>query len=233
MIGDMHRHDITVNGIRLRYAEYGDASAEPLLLLHCLGEGGGDWAEIAEVLAADYRVIAPDLRGHGQSEWPGVYSYELMRDDVLGLADALALQDVTLVGHSLGGTVAWLVAQRNPTWLKRLVIEDSPPPKDRNTFPLQPRPDVELPFDWAMMESIAAQSNAPDPAWWDDLSLVRVPTLLISATEGRVPPGRASEAAALVPECQVVEISTGHHIHRTRPEEFLAAFRGSLVSDPA
>src|ERR1035438_7493297 len=68
------------------------------------------WAAVAAQFAKRFRVYALDLRGHGDSDWPGIYSFELIRDDVLGVLDQLGLDRVTLVGHSMGGTVAYLVA---------------------------------------------------------------------------------------------------------------------------
>lgn len=223
---DARQHDISVNGVRLHYDEYGDPAHEPILMLHCLGEHGGDWRGVAEPLAAGHRVVAPDMRGHGRSEWPGAYSYELMRDDVLALADALALRRVTLVGHSMGGIIAFLVAYRDPPWLARLVIEDAAPPRERNTYTLRPRPEEELPFDWAMIEALSAQVNAPDPAWWEGLASVRVPTLILSGAQSHISPTRVKDAAALIPGCEILEFATGHHIHRTLPSEFLAAISG-------
>jgi pimeloyl-ACP methyl ester carboxylesterase len=65
---------VKANGITLAYRAWGPQGAPPLLLLHCRGADGGDWAPIAELPAASVparRVYAPDLRGHGRSDWPG------------------------------------------------------------------------------------------------------------------------------------------------------------------
>ena len=66
----------------------GDPSAPAMVLLHALGEQTTSWAEVAPRFATQFRVVALDLRGHGASTWPGVYSFPLMRDDVLGVLDA-------------------------------------------------------------------------------------------------------------------------------------------------
>jgi hypothetical protein len=78
----------------------GETSAPPVVLLHALGEDAGSWDKVAARFATQFRVVALDLRGHGTSSWPGHYSFLLMRDDVLGVLDALDLSDVVLVGHS-------------------------------------------------------------------------------------------------------------------------------------
>jgi 3-oxoadipate enol-lactonase len=73
-----------------------------MVLLHGLGSNGSSWTAIAEALGESHRVYVPDMRGHGASDWPGTYSFELMRNDVLGFLDALGLDRVTLIGHSTG-----------------------------------------------------------------------------------------------------------------------------------
>ena len=96
------------------YAEYGDPSAPPLVLLHGMPSDCSTWAGVAPELAAGYRVIAPDQRGHGASARTGTYSLEEMREDLRQLADALGLDRFVLGGHSMGGTVATLFAERYP-----------------------------------------------------------------------------------------------------------------------
>ena len=76
--------------------------------MHGLGEGEADWDGVAPAFARHYRVYAPDLRGHGRSDRPGDYSVELMEADVLGFLDALQLDRVDLIGHSMGGLVGYL-----------------------------------------------------------------------------------------------------------------------------
>src|SRR6516225_4946306 len=87
-------HTVTVGAIRLTYQVSGAPGAAPMLLLHALGEQGGTWAPVTARFARRYRVIAPDMRGHGSSDWPGTYSFQLMRDDVTGLIDHLGLRSV-------------------------------------------------------------------------------------------------------------------------------------------
>ena len=123
------RGDIPANGIRLAYFTSGRADGPPLVLLHSLGEPSATWDEIAPELGRQYRLIAFDLRGHGDSEWPGEYSFELIRDDVLDALDQLGLEQVSIIGHSLGGSVASLVAQARPGLVRHLVLEDTVPPK--------------------------------------------------------------------------------------------------------
>jgi 3-oxoadipate enol-lactonase len=62
---------VRVNGVRLAYEVAGSADAPPMVLLHALGERGGDWAQVAATFAERFRVFAFDLRGHRDSDWPG------------------------------------------------------------------------------------------------------------------------------------------------------------------
>lgn len=153
-----------VNGVSLACEAAGPAAGPPLLLLHALGESRASWRKVAAGLAADgWRTRAVDLRGHGDSEWPGTYGFEEMRDDVLALLDALGLDRVTLVAHSMGTVVASLVAMDRPAAVRRMVLEEGPLP-----FPADPprpvptaAPPTPYPFDWRLVPAVARQRNAP------------------------------------------------------------------------
>jgi epoxide hydrolase 4 len=118
----------TVNGIRLFYAEAG--SGPPVVLLHGFPETHRSWdLQVPALVAAGFRVIAPDLRGYGRSERTrGGYELENLARDVVGLIDALGLESVRLVGHDWGGAITWLVASLHPDRLERAVIIDCPHP---------------------------------------------------------------------------------------------------------
>jgi pimeloyl-ACP methyl ester carboxylesterase len=105
--------------------------APPVVLLHALGEQSSDWAPVAAALAPSWRLYAPDLRGHGASDWPGSYTIEQLTTDLEAFLDALGLEEVTLVGHSIGAPPAYLYAARHPDRVTRLVLEDPAPPWPR------------------------------------------------------------------------------------------------------
>lgn len=125
---DQTTSNLEANGIQIAYRVIGPQDAEPMVLLHGMRSNGLGWRSVADALAETHRVYLPDLRGHGVSEWPGEYAFESMRDDVIGFLEALGLDRIVLIGHSLGGTVALLVAEQAPERVARLVLEDSVPP---------------------------------------------------------------------------------------------------------
>ena len=206
------------------YVEYGDRAAPPLVLPHGMPSDGSTWDEVAAELAARYWVITPDQRGHGASARTPTYSLEAMREDLREFADALGLDRFVLGGHSMGGTVATLFAERCPSRLDGLILVDSPPPDGSGAFDPGPRPDGDLPYDWAMMHAILAQLNQPDPAWWAELPAITAPTLVIGGgSTSPVPQQLLAKLAGLVPDATLVTIEgAGHAVHRNRPAEFLA-----------
>lgn len=214
------RREARPAGVRIAYDVAGDPAAPPMVLLHALGERGADWAPVTARFAERFRVVAPDLRGHGDSDRPGEYTFRLMRDDVLGLLDELGADEVTLVGHSMGGVVAYLVAMRQPDRVDRLVVEDAPPPYRRDR-PVPDRPDEPVDFDWAVVPAIVGEVNAGDPAAWRDLRTITAPTLLIGGgPRSHIPQDRLAEASARIPSCDLVTIAAGHNVHAARPAEF-------------
>ncbi len=112
------------NGINLHYTRTG-ASQPPVILLHGLAASGACWAALAQALEADYDVIMPDARGHGGSSVPAHgYRYEDHARDIVGLIEALHLMHPILIGHSMGGLVAAVLASRHPGLLRGLILAD-------------------------------------------------------------------------------------------------------------
>ncbi|WP_171074458.1 alpha/beta fold hydrolase [Nonomuraea basaltis] len=209
-----------VNGIKLVYREEGDPASPPLLLIHGRTANHNDWNGITQHFAARYHVIVPDLRGHGASDHPGEYPLPGMAEDIAGLLDHLGVARATLVGHSLGGMVSYLLAMTHPGRVERLVLEDPAPPR-----PLAGRePIVEdgsTGFDWRMMHDTERQFLDPDPGWLKGLERITAPTLVLSG--GAASPFDAAELAALIPGAELVTIEAGHLIHTSARGPFLRA----------
>lgn len=104
---------LEIDGLQMHYEDQG--SGPPLVLVHGLGASTALWKEVEDDLARDFRVVAYDLRGAGRTGAPpGPYTFEQLVDDLLALIEVLELGPVSLVGHSLGGTVALAYAAEYP-----------------------------------------------------------------------------------------------------------------------
>jgi pimeloyl-ACP methyl ester carboxylesterase len=119
---------IEVGDVQLSIAEAG-AGQRPLLLVHGFTGAKEDFTPWLEDLAeSGWHAVAPDLRGHGASSKPAAedaYSFQLMADDMLGLADALGWQRFVLLGHSMGGMIAQVMACSAPERLDGLILMDT------------------------------------------------------------------------------------------------------------
>jgi 3-oxoadipate enol-lactonase len=221
MAGRPEHGAIDVGGLRLAHQVWGAPCAPPLVLLHALGEGGADWADVAAAFAGHWRVYAPDLRGHGRSDWPGDYSLDAKRGDVLGFMDALELGRVDLIGHSMGGLVACLVAEDQPERVARLVLEDIAALQPRKRE-LPARPDGHLPYDWEMVLAVRSQIDNPDPAWFERLGRISAQTLVIGGGPASpIPQDRVAELARRIPGARHETIPAGHLIHAALPDTFI------------
>lgn len=220
---------VDINGITLAYRKVGDLADPPMVLLHGLGDDQRHWEVVLPALAHDHRVYALDLRGHGRSSRPGRYSFELMRDDVIAFLEATGVAPCVLVGHSMGGTVALLLAETAPQLITHLILEDvtAPRPGAMKRPPLAP-PDTPTPFDFAAVNAIRAQINDPDPAWWDAIEAVDVPTLLIGGAHSHIPQHLLAETVERMPDACLVTIDAGHNVHQDRPTEFITAIQEFL-----
>ena len=111
------------NGATLSYVESGDRTGEPVVLLHGYTDSAASFAPLVASLPDELRIIALEQRGHGQSS-RGLASYTMADStaDVVGFLDAMQLERVTLVGHSMGSLIAQRVAIEHPTRVDRLVL---------------------------------------------------------------------------------------------------------------
>ena len=117
-------HFARVNGIRLHYVEAGDGP--PVILLHGFPETHRSWdLQIPFLAGLGYRVVAPDLRGYGESQRPERgYDLGTLVADAVGLCRHVSSGPVRLVGHDWGGAITWQVATEHPELLERAVVID-------------------------------------------------------------------------------------------------------------
>ena len=115
---------IDLHGDRVAYRDEG--AGEVLLLIHGMGGNSNNWRELIPALAKKYRVIAPDLLGHGQTAKPrGDYSLGAFAVWLRDFLDALGIPRVTIVGHSLGGGIAMQFAHQHRDYCERLILISS------------------------------------------------------------------------------------------------------------
>lgn len=113
-------------GLRLHYSDWGNDDAPLMLLVHGGRDHGRSWDLIARSLQPHFHVLAPDLRGHGDSDWTKGGSYSLTEYvyDLSRLVRSTAADQVTLVGHSMGGMVGLIYAGTFPDQVSALVVLD-------------------------------------------------------------------------------------------------------------
>ena len=112
------------NGIRIHYLRTG-GGRPPVVLLHGLMGSGACWTPLARALEGEFDVVMPDARGHGGSSAPHHgYRYDDHARDVVGLIRGLALSRPVLLGHSMGGMTAAVVASRGAAIIRGLILVD-------------------------------------------------------------------------------------------------------------
>src|ERR1700693_2768795 len=123
---EIKHHTIHANNIRQHYMEAGEGV--PVVLLHGFPETSYAWRHQVPELAKKYRVIAPDLRGYGETDKPSSgYDKRTMATDLRELMFALNIPKIALVGHDRGARVATRFAKDHPEAMDRLVVMDNVP----------------------------------------------------------------------------------------------------------
>ena len=122
------RH-VEVAGLKLHLQDYGTAGKPPMLCVHGSAAHAHWFDFVASGFTGDYHVMAPDLRGHGDSEWDRSpepeYNYDRYAADIHALTEKLDLRDFILVGHSMGGLVSIVYTATYPGRARAFVMVDS------------------------------------------------------------------------------------------------------------
>jgi len=118
--------------LRLHYLDWGNDKGQPMLLLHGFMAHAHVWDYFAVHFQSHYHVIALDQRGHGESQWSkdGAYSLDDHFSDIAHFIETLDLNEVILIGHSMGGRHALLYAACVPSTVDRLILVDARPGND-------------------------------------------------------------------------------------------------------
>ncbi len=245
----MMSETVDLDGVDIAYRSFtpqrhANTDSPPVMLVHGMGGDSGTWDRFARALTAHgRRVITVDLRGHGKSAHTSTYEFDSFGADLLALVDHLGLNEVDLVGHSLGGYAVSLVAQRRPQLVRRLVLEELPipirpgdaPPTLTGRMPSVTElwhaatsvvfhPRAVLAFDRSMTGTALEQFRRPNPRWWESLANIAAPTLVLrGGPGGMVDPDRLDAMVARIPNCRIEVFRTGHSIHRDGYSAFEAA----------
>ena len=109
--------------LRLHYVDWGNEDAPPMLLVHGGRDHCRNWDWVAQELKSDYHIIAPDLRGHGDSQWlvGGSYTTIDYVYDIAQLVRQTGLRDMVVIGHSMGGSVSLAYAGLYPDRVQQLI----------------------------------------------------------------------------------------------------------------
>lgn len=180
------QHYFTHDGLRLHYWEWGDPNEETYVFVHGVRDQGRSWDQfIAAMLARGLpmkHAVAIDLRGHGESEWPSTgrgYQHEDFLTDLAGLLRHLDKEPLTIIGHSLGGSMCLLYAGAFPEKVRRMVLLESLGPFARadDEVPeiiaerLKGRDYVEIPYPHETLEAAARALQKTFPLIPDEAAL--------------------------------------------------------------
>jgi esterase len=143
---------IAINGLHFHYVEWGSPGNPSLVLLHGFQSNAHTWDTFSHAMADTYHVLALDQRGHGDSAWApdGNYAPEASVSDIVGFITALRLAPTAVIGHSMGGRNAAMVAAEHPELIRKVVIVDTAaefPPAMRRQQPATDAPPQPETFD--------------------------------------------------------------------------------------
>lgn len=251
----MNRHQFHHNGLALSYLDTGGDN--PVLIsLHAHWMEAATYTRLAAALAPEWRTIALDQRGHGDSDHAQSYTREDYIGDLEALFEHLGIHTAVLMGNSLGGVNAYQFAARHPGNVAALIIEDigaivegdisfvrawggAFPSRDALANQIGPRmlPYLadsfrhtsvgwRLPFD---PEEMLVSQRELNGDHWSDWLATDCAALLIRGRESRVTEQpHFEEMAARRPNTRLVTMDGGHVVHQDNPNGFVAAVREFL-----
>ncbi len=251
------------NGISIHYLRTG-GDKPPLVLLHGLTGNGACWTPLARSFESEYDVVMPDARGHGNSSTPlHGYRYEDHASDVIELIQEIGLAAPILLGHSMGGMTAAVVASQaakiirgvilaDPTFLspqRQREVCDSDVAEQHRRVLSQDKRDVlaqlqlqhtrRSPEIVELLVSAKLQTRMsafdvlipPNPEYYQLVSTIDVPILIVIGDAGVVSLETARELQGLNSHIQVEQIQdAGHGVQYDQPERFETVVRPFLRS---
>ncbi|MDN4594680.1 alpha/beta fold hydrolase [Polycladomyces subterraneus] len=240
----------------LSFIDYG-GDGLPLLALHGHMNEGRFVQGLADAIRDDYRVIALDQRGHGESSRPSSFANDRYVDDALALLDYLGVQKAVVLGHSLGGVVAYRLAASRPERVLALIVVDIGAVVDNDltfvaSWPHRAPTQEELiaalghlgpahaysmrqyEYGWGLpfvAEDMIISQRELNGDYWNDWLASRVPALLLHGTQSKVLSyEHAEEMARKRPNTTLVQINAGHAIYYDNPDRYVAEIQNFLKS---
>jgi pimeloyl-ACP methyl ester carboxylesterase len=160
---------LKINSLNLHYVEWGTPGQPSIVLLHGFQSNAHTWDTFSQAMANTYHVLALDQRGHGDTDWApdGDYTPDAFIRDIVGFIDALNVAPTILVGHSMGGRHAAMVAADYPEKAAKVVIVDTAaemPPAILDRMAQQPATDTPPePETFASFEEVIRSGIAQYP----------------------------------------------------------------------
>lgn len=226
-------------GLGFHVTEWGSPQGLPIVMLHGIRGYAETFSGIAASLQPDYRVIAFDQRGRGQTDWDPACNYytDTYVEDLAAVADKLSLARFVLLGHSMGGINAIVYAACNPRRVSRLIIEDAGPGafEDSDGARRIRRELAETPAGFPSWEAASAFMRALRPSVSEEARQQRLNSMLKPAPEGgftwRYDHVASPERAAARPgphggPGRYVAASPAHSVGARRPLRLPAAGHG-------
>jgi len=240
---------MTINDATMYYQEHGETTGVPIVLIHgSTIDSHTDWDAVIPALAKEYKVFAPDCRGHGRSNNPRMsYSFKELADDVAAFVRAMGYEKAHIIGHSNGGNVALVTAMEHPevtqtcipqaanAYVTRYLVEREPrifdPDRVEREAPEWRDEMIKLHGEvngkeywkdllWMTLKELISEPNY-SPA---DLARIEMPMLVIMGAEDKVnaPDEHAQYIADNVRNAELwVPEKTGHNVHQERSDEWL------------
>jgi esterase len=161
--------DVTVNGLKIHYLDWGSPDKPPLILLHGIARTAHTFDHLAPHFAAGYHVLSIDMRGHGDSAWDpqGSYVVEDYVKDIAALIAQLKLRNIVLWGNSTGGRVAQMIAGQSPELVRAVIVEDVGPERPREVSNRRADRMAKEADGWATIEDLYLQAKKENPRTTD------------------------------------------------------------------
>ncbi len=236
---------VRIADLQMFYTADGAPDAPPLLLVHGAGATGeSEWRTVRDALAKNFRVVAPDCRGHGKTRDPRrEYTFALLANDLAQFLYALAIAPAFVVGHSNGGNAALVLTVEHPDVVKKVVVMAGNAYVSSDLLRYGRGQWSERVGEKWGKELAGLHDPADEPGYWralmdrtgyeiarapnyspGDLQRVRTPAFVIQGANDSVnaPSHHAEFMAEHLANAQLwIAPDTGHSVHEEHPQEWV------------